>query len=203
MKIHKKGVEVLIFLGKDKKRFLFSVRKQEDWRKQGGKLYIGFAGIGGSPQKKETLVETAIREVKEETGCNIEILHSKETLICFPEKSEGKISKIKQKPAPIASFIKTYPYKGEQILLKCWTFMGKIKGSPKPSAEIPALIILPERLIAKTLKRPVSLSKLIKEGAKLIEGTKRVPRQALFQPIFSPEVLGEVTNGHLSKLLKN
>jgi 8-oxo-dGTP pyrophosphatase MutT (NUDIX family) len=182
-----------------KTKFVFPVVKEIYWKTAKGTPVIEYAGVGGKPEGTETRLQAVFREAREEIGCEVKLKHAHETL--FFDTRTGKIRKRKLRgtPAPLLKFQKIIQTPAGPRLLDSVVWVGIPVDEPRPSAEVPALLLLTENLLNQTLKKEVTLAQLLSHGAELIE-VRPVPRHAVVKPFGTPEVVGTVF-GH--KLMKN
>lgn len=206
-----RGAGVLIPVKKRGKTFfLFTIERPVYWEKKRGKVYVNYTSPGGRSEPGEKEPATARRETLEEINCPVRLKSAKETIIRTRNGRTRTVASKTVKPAPIAIYSKQYSKvrypvqkrgQKEQWIGHSRVYVGELKGKPKPASEIPAIILLPEELIAQTLKKPVNLETLLKNGAELIE-RRKIPKNAMLRPLYTPEILGEITKGKLSKFLE-
>jgi len=180
---------------KYKGKFLFAIGKNKFWKKENGKLVITYTGVGGKLEKEENFIDSSIREAKEEIDSAISIKSDKKTLFYDFNKNSKKIIHLKEKIKPAIIYRKSNEYGRWFVCI----YNCSLKSEPKPSSEIPALILLKK----KQIYEEKSLKELLNEGAEIIEKEK-IPRNAILRPYGSAEILKDRINEvFIHKIIKN
>ncbi|MHA2366365.1 MAG: hypothetical protein ACXAC7_20580, partial [Candidatus Hodarchaeales archaeon] len=147
----------------------------------------------GHVASKESFIEATTREVREETGSGIEIITNQENFYVeavIQDHTRWKFSilnsqkiKIIEEPKPWI----IYRAKINSDHLGVVVYRGRFLSQPKPSAEVPALIKLPPRLLTQC---PKSLKYLQSIGAELLEQNQYIiHREAVLYPFGSAEII--------------
>jgi hypothetical protein len=119
------------------------------------------------------------REVFEELGCEADLLSSSESLICELETSKVGKCVLNDEIAPILV------YNSSDIEMSVCVYLGRILADPIPSAEVPALLLLPVNLLEGG-----ELGELLINDASLIEQEEGIiPRDARLKPFGSAQIL--------------
>lgn len=153
-------------------RFLWAVSAPAHWRKIKGRLYIDYSGVGGGVEPGESFADAALRECKEETGREAELLSSTKTYVIDEVRDDMKIVKGFEEMSPL--IIERKRLLGGKTLLS-YSYVASIRGTPKPRREVPALLYTSQSEILR--QSTPTVSEIINDGAKLIEA-KRIPRTA-------------------------
>ena len=187
----KQGVGLII---KYADRYLFAVGKESFWQQQNSQqLAITYSPVGGTREPNESFLECAYREAKEELGMNVRILKSKRSIFYdFETQKKEHINLEEERVTPWVVYSK--PLANKQGLAVCVYLAQLKKGSPKPSMEIPALILLTPRQVLNCGSQ--TLSALLKEGAEIIE-QREIPRHAIIKPFGTAEILQTFSLGEL------
>ncbi|MFX0095003.1 MAG: NUDIX domain-containing protein [Candidatus Hodarchaeota archaeon] len=160
-------------------RFVFAIGKDQYWDKTTDPWTITYTNTGGHVESQETVIEATRREVKEELGCNVEILPSEQTLYCSLEDRKFTKQKLNDTIPPLLI------YNSAIIKMSVSVFFARILVEPKPHLEVPALLLLPPSLIGGG-----QLSELLNNGALLKEQVESsIPRSANLHPFGSAELL--------------
>ncbi|MFX1298213.1 MAG: NUDIX domain-containing protein [Promethearchaeota archaeon] len=167
-----------------KKKFLFAVGKEKFWRNKEGLLVITYTAVGGNLEREETFVESALREAREELGVEVTIKSAINTLFFDFETKEKKFVKLNETINPAIIYNKILP--GNDKLAVC-TFIAYLKNVPKPSMEVPALLLLKE----EQLFEDKSLRTLLEEGAEILE-QRPIPRNAIMRPFGTAMILRDL-----------
>ncbi|MCM8803331.1 MAG: NUDIX domain-containing protein [Candidatus Omnitrophica bacterium] len=172
--------------------YLFTLEKEKYWEKRNNSFLIKFTAVGGRLEKNETFIDAMQRESDEEIGCKLNLIDSKKT-VYINFNSRIKEITLAEKTKPIIIYEKIYkglpglPHTSGKWVLFCPVFFAMLKRKPKPSSEIPALLILPKNLFA-LCKKQLKLRTILERGGILIEA-KSIPKTAFIQPMFTPEIL--------------
>lgn len=173
-------------------RFLWAISARDLWNRIGGKLHLNYEGVGGGVEPAESFDDAAIRECKEETGCEPELIPSPKTFV---------IDDIREAPKVIAD-VETRPFmvwrkrvRGRKTLLT-YTYLAKITRTPRPKEEVPALLYARPNIL---LKRGITtVRELLRSGSELIE-TTAIPGAARIQPWGTPVYLSVLaSSGRIS-----
>lgn len=176
MKYETKGTGVIIIW---KERFLFVVGKKKFWNNDISPPVITFTNTGGHVNPGETVEEATKRETREELGCEAELCSTATSFSCELESSQIAQHQLTDKIAPILI------YNSSDMTMSVSVYLARISEKPFPSAEVPALILLPEFLIQGGL-----LKGLLDKGAILIEQQEGyIPRNARIIPFGSAQIM--------------
>jgi hypothetical protein len=182
MKYENKGTGVIIIW---KERFLFVVGKKKFWNYDISPPVITFTNTGGHVNPGETVEEATKRETREELGCEVKLYTTTTSFSCELESSYIIQHQLKDKISPILI------YNSSDMTMSVSAYLARISGKPVPSAEVPALILLPISLIQGGI-----LKDLLNKGAILIEKQEGyIPRNAQFTPFGSAQIMVD----HLEK----
>jgi 8-oxo-dGTP pyrophosphatase MutT (NUDIX family) len=174
-----RGVSLLIQL---RGRFLWAMGSREFWKKVGGRLYVDYEGVGGGLEPGETFVEAAHRECREETGCEVELLPSPRTFVL--DDVEGTTSEAAGwEASPLMVWRKRLL--GRKTLL-VYTYFGRVRGTARPGAEVPALIYTSAKEVLR--RATPTVQEVLDAGAELVEAS-RIPRDAAIRPWGTPVYL--------------
>ncbi len=181
----------------DDERYLFALSKKDYWKIYKEMPLIKSSCPGGSLEEGETPQKALVREVMEETACNICVVSSKNTY-CF---SEGTIEKIELdddiKPVIV--------YEREQTSGNhFWNLMGIIfyvdilSGDARPSSEVPALLYAKnDAVVGKG--EPKRLKSILDGGGELIESSPNIiPLDAYIESGFTSHLIA----GYLGDRIK-
>ncbi len=178
MKYETKGTGVIIVW---REKFLFVVGKEEYWNKAISPPVITYTNTGGHVNPTETVLNATRREVREELGCEIELLSSTTSLCCELESSTIDSYHLDDEVAPILV------YNSSGLKMSVCVYLARISVIPHPSTEVPALLLLPVNLL-----RGGQLKGLLHNGAVLIEQQEgTIPRDAHFSQCGSARILGD------------
>ncbi len=166
---------------KYKDRFIFTIGKEDYWRIVEGSYIITYTDTGGHVEEGETIIDSARREVKEELGCEVDLYSSLQTLYCSLETPKIKICALKDKIAPILV------YNSHEMKMSVCVYLGYISSQPNPQREVPAILLLPSKLI-----HGGPLDQLIANGATIHEQIENyIPRDAFMTPFGSARLLAD------------
>jgi len=202
-----RGTGLLLQLKKrNATKYVFPIANEKYWKTKNGKMIIEFAGVGGKPKGKETLLEAVLREALEETGCEAKLRHSFKTVTLDFQRGETFRRTLKANPAPFLKTKKLIQTDSGPRLLYNPIWAGSLAGKPKPSAEVPALLFLTDDLVAQTAKKDIRLKDILKLGGELIEA-RHIPRNAVIKPFGTPEdvvkAFGEKFGNKIRKLVSS
>lgn len=79
---------------------LLAVSTDERWVRRGRETHIPVNGIGGGQEPGETMVACALREAREEVGCDVRVLHSAVTY-AEVEGEALSVEVCRSRPAPL------------------------------------------------------------------------------------------------------
>jgi 8-oxo-dGTP pyrophosphatase MutT (NUDIX family) len=136
-----------------------------------GELF--YAGIGGHREPGEDWLACARREVREETGAQVELLTAS---ITWHVASDGRMSQVDlaDQPRPLALYEMIHPpgtpRPGE--LYRIVIYRARLRGRPEalPPDEVRGVIALTRRQVVQGLERKPTLAQLLAEGASLVAG---------------------------------
>lgn len=125
--------------------------------------------LGGHREVKETGWQCAMREVYEETGCQITPLSpSKTYLLSDGDNLDTEFEIIKwehaEEPAPL--LIVAYFRAGETLL--SLMYLAQTANSPTPSTEIKGLLLLKKEEIHRLCEEPTTLKQYLASGGQAI-----------------------------------
>jgi 8-oxo-dGTP pyrophosphatase MutT (NUDIX family) len=156
----------------DRGLYLFQVSGRKHRTEPGERF---FAGIGGHCEEGEGFVQAAKRESIEETGKDVEIIHSSITYIV---QSDGSVVDAIELTSPAPRMIyemidrrKDLPEK-EPYFIACFNahFIDDTPFELDPE-EFSALIAIPEELLCESLERKIALEDIISSGGEVIAGS--------------------------------
>ena len=127
-------------------------------------------------------------------GTDIEIISSDNTILFNFESRKKKYINLEEKIKPAIIYNKILQ---SQDKLSVCTYLAQLKGNPKPSMEVPALLLLKENQLFKNN----ILSELLKNGAEIIEQTN-IPRNSTMKPFGSAEILRELNTKEREIILR-
>lgn len=176
-------------------RLLFVINKRKYWKTVKGKLFVSFAGVGGKKEEQENIVQTTIRECKEEIGVFPTILSSRKTFFIDLDY-RVTTKKINITPKPFSIYLVRVkgkpgkPYARGWFIAKIYVFLAKLRQRPIPLSEIPALIWLDWNMVLLSLRKNVKLNEFLKRGAEIKEREK-IPRNAILKPTWTPKIFAK------------
>ncbi len=156
----------------DRGLYLFQVSGRKHRTEPGERF---FAGIGGHCEEDEGFVQAAKRESVEETGKDVEIIHSAKTYIV---QSDGSVVDTIELTSPAPRMIyemidrrKDLPEK-EPYFIACFNahFIDDTPFELDPE-EVSALIAIPEELLCESLERKIALEDIISSGGEVVAGS--------------------------------
>jgi len=164
---------------KYKTRFLFTVGKKDYWKRDKGSYTITFTNTGGHVEEGESILTATRREVKEELGCEVDFQSATQTLYCNLESPKFQIYTLKDKITPILI------YNSQEMKMSVCVYLGHIFSLPEPKSEVPAILLLPPKLI-----HGGPLDQLLANGASIYEQIEKViPKSAIMTPFGSAYLL--------------
>jgi len=172
--------------------YLFTLEKEKYWEKKNNSFLIKFTAVGGRLEKNETFISAIQRESCEEIGCKLNLIDGKKTVYINSNLGIKKIV-LGEEIKPIIIYEKEYkglpglPHASGRWVLFCPIFFAKLQKKPRPSSEVPALLILSKKLFPLCNKQ-IKLQTILERGGMLMEA-RGIPKTALIQPMFTPEVL--------------
>ena len=178
MKYETKGTGVIIVW---EGKFLFVVGKKEYWNTTKSPIEITYTNTGGHVDPGETVLDATKREVREELGCDINLLSSSTSFYC--ELGSSKIDKyhLEDEIAPIIM------YNSSEMKMSVCVYLAYISQKPCPSAEVPAILLLPVAFLGGG-----HLSELLHQGVILIEQKEGIiPKNSYFRPFGSAQILAD------------
>ena len=148
---------------------------------------LGVVRLGGHKEDKETSVETAKREVKEEAAIDITIFSSPS--IYYKENWSAQAKKIKVENEINPILIIDSPDETLSIM-----YMAHSENEPTPSAETNGLLLLSVSDIRLVCSKEITLNEYIKQGGMAILKEK-MDKELILQPfpqlMFLAELLKE------------
>lgn len=175
-------------------KLLFAIGKKDFWKKDNGRTIVTYTAVGGNLEQGESFIESSHREALEELGTDIEIISSDNTILFNFESRKKKYINLEEKIKPAIIYYKILQ---SQDKLSVCTYLAQLKGNPKPSMEVPALLLLKENQLLKNN----TLSELLKNGAEIIEQTN-IPRNSTMKPFGSAEILRELNTKERENILR-
>jgi hypothetical protein len=159
--------------------FVFAVGKEDYWNKTKEPWIITYTNTGGYLEIGETRVEATKREVKEELGCDVELLPSDQTLYCDLEDPHFVSYTLDDVFTPLLI------YNSHVMELSVCVYLAQISSSPFPQREVPAILFLPPKLL-----HGGQLGDLLIHGCMIREQVKGyIPRSAIMKPFGSAKLL--------------
>lgn len=186
------GVGLIIF---DNNQSIFALSKPKYWTKEKNRTLISYGCVGGKVEEGETILEAAKREAYEEISSDIDIISSKETYLI---DLDLKVQQVKQKfkISPVVLYYVRYPGKPGDPSVKETSFIGKVhvffaklKGTPIPSSEVPAILWTRWDTVQKNIGLYFSLSTFLVKGK--IKEQIEIPRNSFLYPIWTPEIISK------------
>ena len=174
-------------------RLLFAVGKEAFWKTEDGALTITYTGVGGKLEQGEGFVESTHREAVEELGTEVCLLSAKTTLVYDFDAHTKYFVALHDPVNPAIVYTKTL---NERDTLGVCTYLATLNGEPKPSREVPALLLLSE----EQLSEDITLTKLLENGALIIE-QRPIPRNAVMKPFGTATILRNVSKDEKAILL--
>ena len=160
-------------------RFLVAVGNEKYWDKTKQPWIITYTSTGGHVEAGETREEAIRREVKEELGCEVELLSSDQTLFTSLEDPNLIPYTLNEDLNPILV------YNSQNIQMSVCVYLGRLLSPPIPQQEVPAIILLPSHLL-----QGGHLESLLKNGSIIKEQEENsIPRSAMMKPFGSTELL--------------
>jgi len=175
-------------------RFLCGVRAPQT---EGTRTILELTGIGGGVEPEDECVTAGVlREVREEIACEVLVLESPETLVV---RGPGLVERVtlrgRERPAAVVfRHWPTPPHQpweaGSKVGGCLVVFLADLQGTPRPAAELPALIWLTAEQVVDTARRDVPLRELLAAGATITERAGEVlPHDAWARLTDSQEAL--------------
>ena len=121
--------------------------------------------VGGGCRPEESLADCAVREAREEIGCEVSLQHSHQTFV-VDERIGMTAHSLEEAPAPLLVY--TRPVPGESA--PCYhnaIFSGSLAAAPRPGPEAETLLLLSEEALLALAEGPLSLSALEAAGARV------------------------------------
>lgn len=151
---------------------------------------LGVVRLGGHREEGETALETAIREVFEESSMIIKLINSPITFL----KKDWKESAVKiQSSEDIAPIL----IKGTDPTASTAMYLAYSKTAPVPSSESCGLLLLSSKDISLICKHKITLEKFIEQGGKALisqEINLGLPLEPFPQLLFLAELLEKEAN---------
>ena len=153
-------------------RFLYGIRPAKE---EGKRVIHELTGIGGRLEAEDSSAGAGvIREAQEEIACAVSLIPSSMTLL-INGYNKVDLIRVAGPERPLAIIYRHHstpphsPWHPYNNGLACQVlFLGKLKGRPRPSGELPNLIWLPSAWILETARRDVPLGELLMAGAALV-----------------------------------
>jgi len=162
------------------------------WRTRGKDTIITFTAIGGKVLEGEALHQAALRETKEETGVDAEVISSGETLRASLDGASREWLSMDFSPAPLMIHDNTetgYSVAAYRVSSRRTLF---------PHSEIPALVRFP---FGREPVSPTPLASLLAEGAELVS-KETVPAGALIAPFGTAQIWAILPSTDKRRLLE-
>ncbi|MDE1870023.1 MAG: NUDIX hydrolase [Candidatus Micrarchaeota archaeon] len=123
-------------------KLVWIIRPKKEWSKRNGVYSLPYAGVGGKLEPKESFLNAALRECKEEINCSPKIISSSQTtFIDLISKTDKKVN-ITTSIKPL--FVYRKIMKGKIIFVH--VYLGNLTKLPKPSSETEALFLINKKL---------------------------------------------------------
>jgi 8-oxo-dGTP pyrophosphatase MutT (NUDIX family) len=160
-------------------RFLYGIRPVK-WKD--GYPVLEITGIGGKiEQSDSSMSEGALREAMEEIGVDVRLLACSRTLLVEgPGKQHWLELRGDERPAVIITgYDRRYPHKSwlSPDPKTGWVvnFLAELITAPRPSQEIPYIIMLTPQQILDTAQADLRLGDLLNQGSDLFSGPNIPP----------------------------
>jgi len=154
-------------------RFLYGVRAPQT---EGTRTILELTGIGGGVEPEDECVTAGVlREVQEEIACAVLVLESADTLLV---RGPGLVERVtlRGRERPAAVVFRHWPtpphqpWEARSEVGGCLVvFLADLQGTPRPAAELPALIWLTAEQVVDAARCDVPLRELLAAGATVIE----------------------------------
>jgi hypothetical protein len=167
-----------------------------------GRSTLPLWGIGGMCAMGESWQDAAARQGEAETGCAVKLFSSRETYY-LNIKSDIYAVEVDDVPAPALLYAAAYrhpdnPY-GDLQTVYGVEFFAHLQGTPRPGAEVAALIALAQPLLVATAQQPLTLDNLLQSGAELFPNPEQPPLDPtlVVTPLGTPQFMLQVLDaGH-------
>ncbi len=134
-------------------------------------------GIGGGLEHDDSSpVAGALREAREEIGCEVRLLDCGKTTVVYGLQRFEQVT-LAAEVTPAAVVFRNHgtpphqPWHHQNQGLVCViVYLAELLGEPRPCGELPALLWLVPRLVVQLARRDMALAMLLKGNAELVEG---------------------------------
>lgn len=148
--------------------------------------------VGGGCREEESLADCAVREAREETGCEVSLHHSEQTYTA-DERGDLTAHALDDSPAPLLVYTTTPLLSADSGLYHNALFAASLAGAPRPGPEAETLLLLSDEALLALEEGPRPLSALIEAGARV---------ESLRPPAPEAVVFGGAATRHLAALLR-
>jgi 8-oxo-dGTP pyrophosphatase MutT (NUDIX family) len=158
-----------------------------------GELF--YAGIGGHREAGEDWLACAHREVKEETGTEVDIVPASLTWY-VPKQGPVQRLKLSDRPRPLALCEMIHPpgtpRTGE--LYRIVIYKAHLRNKPKLLLldEVRSVIALTERQVIRSLEDKPTLAELLQGGASVVAGKEHADLHVRLYPLGTARALAHV-----------
>ena len=164
-------------------------------------------GIGGMCAADESWQDAAQRHGEADTGCEVRLFSSRETYY-LNVKSDIFAVEIDDVPAPGLLYAAAYrppdnSY-GDLQTVYGVEYFAHVRGTPRPGADVAALIALPQPLLVAAAQQTLTLDNLRQAGAELFANPACVPLDpaVVVAPLGTPHFMLQVLDaGHWWQVL--
>jgi hypothetical protein len=143
---------------------------------------IEVTGIGGGVEAEdESYAAGALREAREEIGCDVRLVPHAETLVVRGPEQVARV-RLAGRERPVAVVFRRHrtpphqpwheQHQGEGCLL---VYLAELAGEPRPVMELPWLLWLSPEQVLATARADVALAALLRDGAVLVTGAAGPP----------------------------
>jgi len=185
---------VALALQDDSGRYLFFLAGTRHQRQcPPGQLF--YAGIGGHRERGEDWLVCVHREVKEETGTEVDILSSSITWY-VPQQGTIRRLKPRDRPRPLALYEMIHPPGTPRAggLYRIVVYRARLRGEPRILLldEVRGIVGLTEMQVVRGPDRRPRLAELLEEGACLVAGEEHVDPRVRLYPIGTASALARI-----------
>ena len=173
--------------------FLWAISTTDLWRRIRGKQYVYYEGVGGGLEPGESFEEAALRECREETACEVELLKTTKTFVL--DEFQHRTRQLSARG--IGPFMIWRKRLFGRRLLTAYTYVARIHGEPKPQAEVPALLFASAKELSR--RNTPKVVEVVQSGSKIME-KELIPPAAFLRPWGTPTFLRELTERKLVNL---
>jgi len=185
-----RGASLIIPCGKS---FLWAISSTDLWRRIGGRQYVYYEGVGGGVEPGESFEKAALRECREETGCEAEVLRTTRTFVL--DELQHRTRQLSGRG--VGPFMVWRKRLWGKRLLTTYSYLARLHGDPKPQAEVPALLSVPADELTRRKTRKIA--EIVQSGT-IITERESIPRAALLRPWGTPIFLRELSERNLVNL---